>query len=155
MAGGEARVTPGTLAAFLWLLTGFFLARVLGQVLVAVFDVGFLTPMAAWYSGFIPYPILLPTQVAMLGVMVKINRDVSLGAGLFAAPRPRLGRFLRWFAIVYFLAMVGRYAITMALYPERRWLGGAIPIAFHWVLAGYLFLWSRYNTSGSAGAAPA
>jgi hypothetical protein len=54
----------------------------------------------------------------------------------------------------------------MALYPERRWFGGAIPIVFHWVLAGYVFLWSRYNvgsrdnlcrrynTKGSAGVKP-
>ena len=46
-----------------------------------------------------------------------------------------------------FLGMVARYAITMTLYPERRWLGtGTIPIVFHWVLAAYLYVLGRVLT---------
>ena len=51
-----------------------------------------------------------------------------------------------WFALIYFIVMLSRYVITMVLFPERRWFGHAIPIFFfHWVLAGYLFVWSRYH----------
>jgi hypothetical protein len=44
-----------------------------------------------------------------------------------------------------FLGMLARYLITMTVFPERRWLGGSIPIFFHWVLAAYLYLVSRYH----------
>ncbi len=134
----------------LWLLTGLFFLRVLGQVLVALLQVRFLPPMSEWYSGLIPYPVLLPIQLAILALMAKINLDLSAGAGLFAIPRRGLGRFLRGFSIVYFIAMVARYAIGMALHPDRRWLGGTIPIAFHWVLAAYLFLWGLGSTRAAA-----
>ena len=67
--------------------------------------------------------------------------------------RPRVGRALRWFSAVYFAAMVLRYVLTMAWYPERRWLGmGTIPIVFHWVLAVYLYALGRYT--GRADAPP-
>lgn len=128
-------------AAVLWLLTGLFFLRVLGQVLVVFARVRFLPPMTEWYSGLIPYRVLLPTQVAILALMTKINLDLSTDTGLFSAPRRGFGRFLRRFSIVYFLAMVARYGISMTLHPERRWFGGSIPIVFHWVLAAYLFLW--------------
>ncbi len=48
--------------------------------------------------------------------------------------------------------MVIRYVNTMALFPERRWLGsGTIPIVFHWVLAAYLFAWSRFHNPSNGG----
>jgi hypothetical protein len=131
-------------ALLLWLLTALFALRVAGQALVAFLDVGFLPGMSEWYSGLVPYPVLLPVQLCMLAIMVKIDADLTAGAGMFATPRPRFGRGLRWFALVYFLAMVLRYVVTMTLHPERRWLGsGTIPIVFHWVLAAYVFVWGR------------
>ncbi len=44
-------------------LAFLFLLRVLGQVLVAFFEVGPLPPMAEWYSGLVPYPVLLRVKV--------------------------------------------------------------------------------------------
>jgi hypothetical protein len=45
--------------------------------------------------------------------------------------------------------MLLRYAVTMAVHPERRWLGtGTIPIVFHWVLAAYLFTLGRFHARG-------
>jgi hypothetical protein len=137
-------------AALLWLLTGLFALRVVGQALVAFLHVGFLPPMSAWYSGLVPYPVLLPAQLAMLGLMGKVNVDLTAGAGMFATPRARLGRGLRGFALIYFLAMVGRYVVTMTLQPEQRWLGGTIPIVFHWVLAAYVFVWGGLTMAPAA-----
>jgi hypothetical protein len=113
---------------------------VAGQALVVFLHVGFLPPMSAWYSGLVPYPVLLPVQLVILAIMAWINVELTAGAGTFATPRPRFGRGLRWFALVYFLAMVVRYVVTMTLHPEQRWLGGTIPIVFHWVLAVYIFV---------------
>lgn len=134
--------------AALWLLTGLFALRVVGQALVAFLEVGFLPPMSEWYSGLLAYPILLSVQVVMLAIMTKINVDLTRGQGTFSKPRPRLGRGLRWFAAVYVLAMIARYVVTMVLRPEQRWLGGTIPIVFHWVLAAYIFVWGSL-TMGS------
>ncbi len=130
-------------AIVLGVLAFAFLFRVLGQVLVASFHLEFLPPMAEWSSGLVPYPVLLPIQLLILIAQSKISIDLWRGSGFFATRRPRAGAVIRWFSYVYFAAMVLRYILSMALHPERRWLGGTIPILFHWVLAAYLFLLSR------------
>ena len=58
-----------------------------------------------------------------------------------------MGTFLACFSAIYFASMVARYAITMTIHPERRWLHDTIPLIwFHMVLASYLFILSRYNS---------
>ena len=121
-----------------------FLGRVVGQVLVVAFAPSWLPPNAEWYSGLLPYPLLLPSQIAILALQALVSRDLWRGEGRFAERMPRFGRAMRWFSIVYFTGMFLRYPLTMWLLPERRWFHGTIPIFFHWVLAAYLFLWSRF-----------
>jgi hypothetical protein len=137
-------------AALLWSLTFLFFLRVLGQLLVAYFDVTFLPPMDQWYSGLIPYPILLPIQILILLFQFKICMDFSRKRGICVVPRVRLGVWLRWFGYLYFSSMAVRYVVTMALYQERRWLGGTIPIFFHFVLAGFVFVLGHYHTRRKA-----
>ena len=120
-----------------------FFLRVLGQGLVAFFQVGFLPAMDAWYSGILPYPVLLPTQIVILVVQARILFDLARGSGFFAVRRPRAGKILCWLSYVYASGMVMRYILTMSVYPERRWFGGTIPIFFHLVLAAYLFVLGR------------
>jgi hypothetical protein len=136
-----------TYALSLAALAVAFMLRVLGQALVAFFDVDFLPPMEQWYSGLIPYAHLLPIQVIILGLQAKISADIWRGVGRFAGCRPRGGRVLAWLSVLYFFAMLVRYGVTMYLHPERRWFSGTIPIFFHWVLAAYLFLLGKYYTS--------
>jgi hypothetical protein len=126
------------------ILTLLFFLRVLGQILVATETVDFLPPMEEWSSGLIPYPILLPIQMVMIGVMAKIVRDFAKGEGSFAIPRRREGIFLKWFSYLYFLSMVVRYLATMWLHPELRWFSGTIPIWFHMILAAFLYTLSHY-----------
>ena len=116
-------------------LAAAFLARVVGQVLVAFFDVEFLPPMEAWYSGLLPYPLLLPTQIAILALQFEISRELWIGAGPLARRNARLGEGLKWFSLVYFLFMVAR----------GLWFGLSIPVVFHWMLAAYLYVLSRYH----------
>jgi len=133
------------------LLAFLFFLRVAGQALVAFAGVSVLPPMPEWYSGLLPYPLLLPLQLAILGTQVKVSRDFALGRGRLVTPRPRLGRGLVAVALLYFAAMLIRYVLTMAWYPERRWLGtGTIPIVFHWVLAAYLLVLGRHHARGGA-----
>ena len=125
-------------------LTMLFFLRVVGQALVAFFSVSWLPAMQQWFSGLIPYPVLLTIQIIMLVFMVKISMDIWLGTGRFATPRPFYPRFLVGFSAIYAGAMALRYVLTMIYWPEMRWLGGTIPIFFHFVLAAFLFTWGRY-----------
>ncbi|HSA82704.1 MAG TPA: hypothetical protein VLE23_17940, partial [Geminicoccaceae bacterium] len=125
-------------AVALWLLLALFVCRVVGQALVAFFDVGFLPPMAAWQSGLMAYPWLLTSQILMVLVYGKICLDFSRGRGIAVVPRPWLGQGLLVFGGLYLLAMMTRYAVRMAHYSQERWTGGSIPTFFHWVLAGFL-----------------
>ena len=138
-----------------------FAVRVLGQLVVAIFDAEFLPPMEAWYSGLIPYPALLAIQLVILAVQLEISRELWVGAGAVSVPRPALGRALAWVSVVYFLTMVARYLATNVVLPEAGRFGDTIPIVFHWVLAAYLWVLSRhlrslpfFGRSVSAGASP-
>lgn len=127
-------------------LAGLFLLRVAGQALVAALDVDWLPPMTEWYSGLLPYPLLLPAQGLILALQARVSWDLLRGRGPMAVRRPRLGRILQPLSLLYVAAMAARYGLTMAWYPERRWLGtGTIPIVFHWVLAAWLFTLARYH----------
>jgi hypothetical protein len=70
--------------------------------------------------------------------MTVISYDNTRGAGRFHVESDRVRRRLRWIAAIYAAIMALRYVLTMALAPEMRWLHGTIPIAFHFVLAGYI-----------------
>ncbi len=126
-------------------LTLLFILRVCGQILVAIVDIDFLPPFEQWYSGLLPYSALLPIQILIIGVMLKIVLDFAGGSGFFTKPKPRAAVFIKWFSCVYFLSMVVRYAITMTLHPELRWFTGTIPIWFHMVLAAFLYTFSHYH----------
>jgi hypothetical protein len=131
--------------SILVLLTLLFSFRVAGQVLVAFFGVACLPAMEHWYSGLIPYPILLVIQIVMLLIMAKISSDVCRDSGFFATLRPSWSHYLVGFSTVYAAAMALRYVLTMIFRPELRWYGGTIPIVFHFVLAGFIFVLGRFH----------
>lgn len=131
----DARAIPGRRdALLLWALTVLFLARVLGQALVAFAGVTWLPSMDAWHSGLLPYPVLLPLQIVILLVQVTLNVDAARDAGWLWTPRPALGRVLRRVSYAYALAMLVRYVVTGT---------HAIPVSFHLVLASYVFVLAR------------
>jgi hypothetical protein len=116
-------------AVVLTVLTLVFLARVAGQALVVFLGVTWLPPADSWYSGLLPYPLLLPTQILILIAQSMMDRAAWTGRPSFHRPRPRASRALRWLSYAYALAMAARYAITRT---------HSIPITFHWILAAYL-----------------
>ncbi len=142
-------------ARWLWILTGLFALRVIGQLLVALGWAPFLPPMEEWFSGILAYPLLLATQIVILLLYIKICLDFTRGRGYFVTPRRRLGVGLLWFGGIYLAAMILRYVLRMSLYPEERWLGGAIPIILHWVLAAFLLIVGQYHWSRTRRAARA
>jgi hypothetical protein len=107
---------------------------VTGQALVAFFDVRFLPPMEAWYSGLMPYEVLLPSQILIIALMAKICLDFTRARGYFFAPRRFLAQEWLWFGYVYLVAMVARFVFLM----DRP-----IPIFFHWVLAAFVIAVGR------------
>lgn len=122
----------------LWTLQALFFLRVLGQVYVGLYAPDWLPPWSEWYSGLLPYPLLLPAQILLLAWMTVISYDNTRRAGQFYVESERVRRRLRWIATLYAGVMLARYVVTMALQPEMRWLHGTIPIVFHLVLAGYI-----------------
>ena len=138
---------------YFWILTTLFFLfclRVLGQVLVAFFGVKFLPPMEEWFSGLLPYPELLTSQILIILLYGKICLDFARGRGYFVTPRRRLGLNLLKFGWLYLTVMVIRYVIRMGLYPHERWTGGSIPIFFHWVLSSFLLVLGTYHWRSAA-----
>jgi len=129
----------------LWILLFLFVLRVVGQLLVVMGWGWFLPPMHQWYSGLLPYRYLFPVQIVIIIVYAKICLSFTRGHGFLVAPRRRLGRALLLFGALYFAGMLVRYTITMALYPERRWTGGTIPIFFHLVLSAFILALGQYH----------
>lgn len=112
-----------------------FIARVLGQLVVLLYAPSWLPPMKDWYSGLVPYPVLLPTQIAIAALMTWMIRN---------PPAPRAARAITIFAIIYAAAMFIRFILLRTQHPDLQWWeGGMIPIFFHWVLAAFLFGYAR------------
>lgn len=126
---------PHVAGALLAILGILFLARVMGQLIVAVRAPAWLPPMQEWYSGVLPYRPLLASQAVILTIIGTLSLGLLLDIPVFAARRPEVGGLLLWLGWIYLLSMVVRYVLHMARHPEARWLGRVIPIVFHIVLA--------------------
>lgn len=130
-------------APVLWLLTGLFLLRVLGQIVVALRAPSWLPPMVEW--NLVPYRLLLPVQLAMLGVMTWIDVSFSTSSGPPVDRIEGFGWAVLGFSAVYAGAMAIRYAVRMRRQPDARWFGGTVPIVFHLVLAVYLYALGSFH----------
>jgi hypothetical protein len=106
--------------------------------------------MEQWYSGLVPYPILFAIQLVMLILMAKITMDILRGAGIFVRQRPSWSPILVSFSAIYAGGMALRYILTMLFRPELRWFGHTIPIFFHFVLAGFIFILGLYHAKTKA-----
>lgn len=149
MAAAPTRVDRSTaaqkLAPALWTLLALFLLRVAAQAFVALAEVPWLPPMAEWHSGLLPYPLLLPTQLAIAALLARVCFEFGHGAGIFVRPRRAFATYVWWFGWLYAASMLVRYVMTMALRPEARWSHGTIPIAFHIVLATFTILFAHHH----------
>jgi hypothetical protein len=133
--------------AFLLVLLLLFALRVVGQILVVLRAPTWLPPMESGQWNLMPYRFLLPIQLAFLGVMAWLVVSFLGERGIAIEPRSTLGWFLIGFSGIYAGAMAVRYAVRMRRRADQRWLGGAIPIFFHWVLASFLFVLGSYHAS--------
>ena len=126
--------------------TVLFALRVLGQAVVVARAPQWLPSNEHWYSGLMAYKYLLPSQLALLAVMVVITVDIHRDEGPFAADWwAGAGPYLAVLSWIYFGSMVVRYVLTMALRPELRWFRRTIPIWLHMVLAVALWAFADYH----------
>jgi hypothetical protein len=127
--------------AVLWACIGLFLLRVLGQIEVVLIAPVWLPPMEAWYSGLLPYPLLLPAQILILMLMT------GLTVNEMRRPHGGPGRhWLRVVSLLYFSAMLVRLIVQFLRGADNVIAAGGIPVAFHWVLALFLLVLSRTAT---------
>ena len=130
-------------ATLMWTCIALFALRVIGQFEVFTLAPEWLPAMEAWYSGLLPYYLLLPAQIVLLMIMSVVAWNRRVRTGRFAAARPRAAATLRMLALVYFAFMAARLALNVSDNGGEFWRSGAIPVAFHWVLALFLLVSAR------------
>ena len=114
MPSEAARDVPLRYPVLLGTFTLLFVLRVAGQALVGLGEGSFLPPFERWYSGLLPYWLLLPAQIALIVLMLKIVADFARRNGYFVRLKPRTGIILQVLAGIYALSMVMRYVLTTA-----------------------------------------
>ena len=127
-----------------WICAAIFAGRVFGQVYVALYQPRWLPPMQEWYSGLLPYYLLVPAQLVILVFMVVVAYDYTRADGYFFVTSDLKGKTFVGLAAFYGGSMVLRYLVAMVRYPDRRWLGRTLPISVHGVLALFIFLVSSF-----------
>jgi uncharacterized protein len=127
---------PVTRATLLWILLFLFSLRVLGQLLVVAGVAPFLPPLDDWQSGLLPYPVLLASQILILGVLATVCVQFSRGQGCFVRRHGLLATPLWVAGWIYAIGMVVRYVLL------RR---DEIPVVFHIVLASFLLVVAAHH----------
>ena len=85
-------------ALILSALALLFALRVTGQWVAFRWAPDFLPPMEAWYSGALPYPLLLPSQLLILAFQAVLQGSLWTGRGPLSEQHDRWGRRIRVFA---------------------------------------------------------
>ena len=142
MTGGAAKRIASA-AALLWTCLALFAARVIGQLETLLVAPTWLPDMDAWFSELLPYEVLLPAQIAILMLMAVVAWNPRIRNGSFARSHPRAAEVLRILAGIYFIVMAVRLAVNVFDNGAEFWREGAIPVAFHWVLALFILVSAR------------
>ncbi len=130
-SGGRDGMAP--YKSVLALLAFIFGLRVAGQLLVLYYEIPFLPVFERRHGATMPYATLLSVQVAIFFTMlIVIFRLAVIGY------RPMAGIALKWLGSIYFASMTIRMIIGVSGVSETSWFDGAIPTAFHFVIAAYV-----------------
>lgn len=125
--------------ALLGLAVAIFALRTLGQIEVALLAPSWLGPMCFWYSGLVPYPVLLPVQIGLLMAMALVTYQHVVDRGVAVARRRITRKLLIGAGAIYAGVMAIRLLLALAL-TDGACGYGLIPITTHWILAGYVGL---------------
>ena len=119
-----------------------FAVRVAGQAIQRWLPLSFLPPFGAFQGSTIPYPVLLPVQVAILAIMLGIARRVQQGTLVRREP---IGRMLSFAGRVYFVTMLARLVIGLTVPEAPAWFRAPISSVFHLVLATFVLVLAAHH----------
>jgi hypothetical protein len=128
----------------LWLCICFilFVLRVAAQLIQKFYNLPFLPPFKAWYSGALAYPWLLASQIIIILVMILVIAGFAKGRIL---ARRKLGVWLLALGGIYFSVMLLRLIAGFTFATEHNWFGAHIPAFFHIVLSSFLLLVGHFH----------
>jgi hypothetical protein len=127
-----------------WLFFCFclFIFRVSAQLIQKFYELPFLPPFDAWYSGVLSYYWLLASQIMIIAIMGWVINLFVKGQIL---ARYKLGLWLLALGGVYFVVMLFRLIAGFTFATEHHWLGAHIPAFFHIVIASFLLLVGHFH----------
>ena len=128
----------------LCLLLGMFAFRVISQFMQLIGEYSWLPEFDSWHSGVLPYPVLLASQIALMGLATTII--VGLVRGDHLAPRYR-GAALCLIGRVYLYGMLIRLLLGITILSDHHWFGSTLPTLFHVVLASFVIVLGNYERS--------
>lgn len=135
MAALLRKITDDTCITLICAMTVLFAFRVFAQLQQFVSPLALLPDFSVWQSGALPYPILLPLQLAVLAAMVWTCRLLLSDSALRS---PVISRYLGIFSVAYIGVMSFRLIAGQTFYPDHIWLDAVLPNIFHFVLAAFL-----------------
>lgn len=149
--GADRRLAGARTTAILAILMAAFLFRVLAQLVQAISPTPFLPEFDAWQGSGVSYPVLLASQILILGAMAWVIRRRAERRRVFA---PWLRRPVAWLGFAYLLAMAIRLLAGLTILSDVAWFARPLPAIFHLVLAGFLLIALRSDrpTPRKAGA---
>ena len=117
--------------------TALFAGRVMAQAIQFVHPVDVLPPLSAFQGSALPYSVLLPAQLVILGAMLASTLAVATGSHVRT---PAHGRFLAWFGALYLAGSVLRIGIGVLVPDVAPWFRAWISGVFHLVLASFVLV---------------
>ncbi|MGR8946702.1 MAG: sterol desaturase family protein [Gammaproteobacteria bacterium] len=132
-----------TFARYLTVLLGIFIFRVAAQLIQAIYPVHFLPAFDSWQSGALPYPVLVVSQIAVIGVCVRAILRIRLGT---VTRSERAAKIYFLLGGIYLLVMLARLVAGFTFAVEHPWLGAHLPTFFHLVLATFLIVIGLFHS---------
>lgn len=122
---------------WLILLTVLFGLRVLAQLVQILGEVAFLPALELWQGSSLPYPVLLVSQVVIIGIQIVVISRVRRG---LIRPRVWKVNLCYWFGGMYFSVMAVRLLAGLSFLSDNSWFNKSLPAVFHIVLASYILI---------------
>jgi len=123
-------------------LFSLFLLRVLGQLVQNLSDISFLPPYEKWQGSTVAYPLLLASQVLILGFMGVVIKGLILRR---TKANSQMGSWLLVIGSLYFGAMFLRLLGGLTFASDHPWWAATIPTFFHLVLASFVLVLGRFH----------
>jgi uncharacterized protein YacL len=123
-------------------LSLLFALRVGAQTLQRWLPIAFLPPFEAFQGSSLPYWILLPVQLAILAVMLRVTWRVHARRLKRSA---RAARGLTFAGGLYVGVILARFVVGLMLPASPGWFHSQISIAFHFVLAMFVLTLAAYH----------